>query len=86
MNTKNMVVAAKEFKINDDDGLLYLDHLSVAMFVKDKGDPAAGEPKDDGDCPEINTYSRNRAPLSSSIRSSVRVKRTSAAAASLPPN
>jgi hypothetical protein len=51
MNTKNMVVAAKDFKIHDD-GLLYLDHLSVAMFGKDQGD---------GHEVEINTIRANSA-------------------------
>jgi hypothetical protein len=62
MNSKNMVVAAKDFKINDD-GLLELDHISVAMFVKGKGDPASAKPKDDGDCPEINTIRAKNAVL-----------------------
>ena len=53
MNSKNMVVAAKDFKI-DDAGRLNLDHMSVAMFGKDAGD---------GRGVEINTLRAKKAYL-----------------------
>ncbi len=60
MNTKNMVVAAKDFKINED-GQLDLDHISVAMFGKDQGD---------GRTVEINTIRAKK--RASGVRSEAR--------------
>jgi LptA/(LptD N-terminal domain) LPS transport protein len=53
MNAKNMVVAARDFKIGDD-GVLDLDHISVALFDKDQGD---------GREVEINTIRAKKAYL-----------------------
>ena len=51
MNTRNMVVAAKDFTI-DDDGRLDLDHVSVGVFKKDQSKGT-----------EINTVRAKRAYL-----------------------
>ncbi len=53
LNSKNMVVAAKDFSI-EDDGRLQLVRVSVALFGKDNGD---------GRCVEINTIRAKQAFL-----------------------
>ena len=53
LNSKNMVVAARNFTIQED-GRLHLDHISVALFGKETGD---GRPV------EINTVRAKQAYL-----------------------
>jgi hypothetical protein len=56
MNSGNMVVAAYNFTIQDDDGRLKIDQLSIALFRKDKD-------SGDGRGVEINTVRAREAYL-----------------------
>ena len=72
-----MVVAARDFTIQDNDGRLKLDDVSVALFGKDPGD---GKPV------EINTIRAKQAYLTFDKKLGQNETRNSAAGASSPPN